>query len=100
VPQTISTTPEVPLTSHSPSTVFTSSMWMPSRLGVLKRITESFDVLSKVSGSLKGKGGTTMRTPSWKPLRARSRASVPSARPRNSSPIGVSSPSCWMLISG
>jgi hypothetical protein len=52
---------------------------MPSRFGVLKRITESFEVLSKVSGSLYGKGGTTMRTPIWKPLLARSRARLPSA---------------------
>ena len=42
-------------------------MWMPSRDGVLKRITASFELVSKVSGSVNGKGGTTTRTPTWKP---------------------------------
>jgi hypothetical protein len=100
LPQATSTTPEVPVTSHSPPTLFTSSMWMPSRFGVLNRITESLEVLSKVSASLYGKGGTTMRTPIWNPLRARRRVGLPSARLWRSSPMGVSSPSCWMLIAG
>jgi hypothetical protein len=38
-------------------------MWTPSRLGVLKRMTASLELLSKVSGSLNGNGGTTILTP-------------------------------------
>ena len=67
---------------------------------VLNRITASSELLSNVCLSLYGKGGTTIRTPTWKPLLARARVRLPSASFTNSSPIGVSSPSCWMLIVG
>src|SRR3989442_10159501 len=60
IPTTISTTPDVPVTTHSLLICLTSSMWTPSRLGFLKMITASFDVFANVSGSVYGKGGTMM----------------------------------------
>ena len=64
----MSTTPEVPATSHWPSTSFTSSMWTSSGVPRLKTITAFFEKESNVASSSNGKGGTTIRTPTWKPL--------------------------------
>src|SRR6516162_342153 len=100
VPTTISTTPEVPATTHCPLTCFTSSMCTPLNLGLGKTMSTFFEKDSKVELSSKGNGGTTMRTPVWKPLRVRHLGSKPLASSQNSSLMGVNKPSCWMLMVG
>src|SRR2546430_12731020 len=63
VPTTISTTPDVPVTTHSLLICLTSSIWTPSRVGFLKMMTASLDVLANVSGSVYGNGGDTIPVP-------------------------------------
>ena len=77
---TMRTTPEVPATTHWPFTSLTSSMWMPSFMGRLKTMAAFLEKELKVSSSSKGNGGTTMRTPTWKPLRVRHLGSWPLAK--------------------
>lgn len=55
---------------------------------------------SKVSSSSKGKGGTKIRMPIWKPLLTFSLGSLPLARSQKNCPMDVIMPACWMLIVG
>src|SRR2546428_14140901 len=70
VPTTISTTPDVPVTTHSLLICLTSSIWTPSRVGFLKMMTASLDVLANVSGSVYGNGGGQIPPPTRQPRRA------------------------------
>src|SRR5258705_945658 len=100
MPTTISTTPDVPVTTHSLLICLTSSMWTPSRVGFLKMMTASFDVLAKVSGSVYGNGGTLIPTPTWEPRRALYRLRDPSAGPAEKFPRGAGYPSSLKSIVG
>ena len=75
-------------------------MWTSSGVPFLKTMTAFFVNASNVALSSNGKGGMTIRTPTWKPLLTFSFGSTPWARSARKRPIGVIMPSCWMKIVG
>ena len=75
-------------------------MWTSSGVPRLNTITAFFEKDSKVASSSNGKGGITIRTPTWKPLLTFSFGSAPCARSHRKRPMGVIMPSCWMKMVG